>query len=142
MLSLLIPAAGAAYMWKATSAAQQFDQKIDKVNPVVTTQNVALGSVDTRLINADLRMRHGQTQPEFFAKPVHVETKKGKKTFARPYGDVPMSSNYNRAFVTERKMKRMTPRGARKMTSTSDAVVQTDRMAARLYKIDTSRWPY
>ena len=128
-------------MWKATSQAQQFDQKIDKVNPIVTSQNVALSSVDSRILDSSVRLRHGNTKPEFFAKPTAVLIKQQPRLYDPP-ANVDPSSNYNRAYVTARKTKRMTPRHARKMTTTSDAILQTDRMANKLYKIDTSTWPY
>lgn len=141
MLALPLVGAASAYAWQAVTAAQQFDQKVDKVNPVVTTQNVALGDIDTRILNSDLRLRHGQTQPEFFARPTKVMVR-GEARLYDPPANVDPSSNYNRAFIRAVKSKHMNPRQVKKMNTASDAILTTDMMARKLYKIDTSRWPY
>lgn len=132
---------GGVYAWKATSNAQQFDQRIDKVNPIITTQNVALGNVDSRILNSGVRKRHGNALPEFFAKPTAVLVHKQPRLYDPPANMNP-SSNYNRAYITARKTKRMTPRHVQKMKTTNEAILETDRMSHKLYKIDTSSWPY
>lgn len=139
---VFVPLAGVTYYgWKAVTDAQQFDQKVDKVNPVVTAQNVALGDIDTRLLDSSVRKRHGMNVPEFFANVNYVNTAKGLKTFDRPV-EADQMFNYNRAYLSNRKQKRMNPRGTRKLNTTSDEIVTTDMLARKLFKIDTSRWPY
>ena len=139
-LALPLIAGGVYYTWRATSDAQQFGQKLDKVNPVVTTQNVALGSVDTRILNSSVRMRHGMHKPEFFAQPASINVHGRPYSYTTPPGSDAM--NYNRAFITEKKLKRMTPQGVMKRNTASDEINTTDMMNRKQFVVDTTRWPY
>lgn len=143
MAAVVIPAiaAVAARMNANVTSAQQWGQKVDKVNPMVTTQNVALGKVDYRLINREVGYRHGQTGPDFFAKPQLVLVKHQLREYAVPL-DVDPSTNYNRAYVRAAKQMRMTPQHVQGETSSSAYLMNTDALARKYYKIDTSKWPY
>ena len=142
-MALLLGAVGlaAGYGWKSVSESQQFPQLVDKINPIVTTQNVALTSVDTRVLGSETRKRNARDQPDFYAKPNYVMTRKGIKGYDGPE-DVAPTSNYNRGYVRSRKIKRMNVKGLKKANTLSDAIITTDFMSRKWRPIDTSQWPY
>lgn len=140
-LALPLIAGGVFYSWKVINDAQQFDQQVDKVNPVVKAQNVALGEVDTRILDSSVRKRHAMTQPEFFSRARGIQTQRSYKLYDPPANNDP-SSNHNRAFIAARKQKHMNPQQVKRQNTASSEVVTTDMMARKLFKIDNSRWPY